>query len=177
MNQSQKPTVCSIVEIRWNWQCKIFILKIRRCKILDKFHVCSSIQSSLPSCPPRWWWLTLNWFLWVWKTWWTWWTWWTRWLDGHDGHYGPPPPHQVPLRCLCRPLLARLRPPRLPARVSPVAGTEHKLCHLFYLQELSFRGNQVENFCPSDGNLYTYFCPSWINRQWNNGLFGTSNLL
>ena len=28
------------VEIRWNWWCKIFSLKIRRCKILDKFHVC-----------------------------------------------------------------------------------------------------------------------------------------
>ena len=28
------------VEIRWNWRCKIFSLKIRRCKILDKFHVC-----------------------------------------------------------------------------------------------------------------------------------------
>ena len=28
------------VEIRWNRRCKIFSLKIRRCKILDKFHVC-----------------------------------------------------------------------------------------------------------------------------------------
>ena len=28
------------VEIRWNWWCKIFSLKIRRCKVLDKFHVC-----------------------------------------------------------------------------------------------------------------------------------------
>ena len=27
------------VEIRWNWRCKIFNLKIRGCKILDKFHV------------------------------------------------------------------------------------------------------------------------------------------
>ena len=27
------------VEIRWNWRCKIFNLKIRWCKILDKFHV------------------------------------------------------------------------------------------------------------------------------------------
>ena len=27
------------VEIRWNWRCKIFSLKIRRCKFLDKFHV------------------------------------------------------------------------------------------------------------------------------------------
>ena len=26
--------------MRWNWLCKIFSLKIRRCKILDKFHVC-----------------------------------------------------------------------------------------------------------------------------------------
>ena len=31
------------VEIRWNWRCKIFNLKIRRCKILDKFHVCINI--------------------------------------------------------------------------------------------------------------------------------------
>ena len=30
------------VEIRWNWRCKIFSLKIRRCKILDKFHVCKT---------------------------------------------------------------------------------------------------------------------------------------
>ena len=30
------------VEIRWNWRCKIFSLKIRRCKFLDKFHVCAS---------------------------------------------------------------------------------------------------------------------------------------
>ena len=30
------------VEIRWNWRCKIFSLKIWRCKILDKFHVCFS---------------------------------------------------------------------------------------------------------------------------------------
>ena len=30
------------VKIRWNWRCKIFILKIRRCKILDKFHVCAT---------------------------------------------------------------------------------------------------------------------------------------
>ena len=29
------------VEIRWNWRCKIFSLKIRRCKVWDKFHVCS----------------------------------------------------------------------------------------------------------------------------------------
>ena len=28
------------VEIRWNWGYKIFSLKIRRCKFLDKFHVC-----------------------------------------------------------------------------------------------------------------------------------------
>ena len=28
------------VEIRWNWRCKIFSLKIRRCKIFDKSHVC-----------------------------------------------------------------------------------------------------------------------------------------
>ena len=28
------------VKIRWNWRCKIFSLKIRRCKILVKFHVC-----------------------------------------------------------------------------------------------------------------------------------------
>ena len=28
------------VEIRWNWWCKIFSPKIRRCKIFDKFHVC-----------------------------------------------------------------------------------------------------------------------------------------
>ena len=27
------------VKIRWNWRCKIFSLKIRGCKILDKFHV------------------------------------------------------------------------------------------------------------------------------------------
>ena len=27
------------VEIRWNWRCKIFNLKIWRCKFLDKFHV------------------------------------------------------------------------------------------------------------------------------------------
>ena len=44
-------------------------------------------------------------------------------------------------------------------------------------QELSFRGNQVENFSPSDGHLHTYFCPSWMHRQWYNGLFGASNLL
>ena len=29
------------VEIRWNWRCKIFSLKIRRCNFLDKFHVCT----------------------------------------------------------------------------------------------------------------------------------------
>ena len=29
------------VKIRWNWRCKIFFLKIRRCKIFDKFRVCS----------------------------------------------------------------------------------------------------------------------------------------
>ena len=28
------------VEIRWNWRCKIFGLKIRWCKIFDKSHVC-----------------------------------------------------------------------------------------------------------------------------------------
>ena len=29
---------------------------------------CSSIRSSLPSCLPRWWCLSLNWFLWGWNT-------------------------------------------------------------------------------------------------------------
>ena len=28
-----------IVEIWWNWRCKISSLKIRRCKFFDKFHV------------------------------------------------------------------------------------------------------------------------------------------
>ena len=28
------------VEKMWNWRCKIFNFKIRRCKFLDKFHVC-----------------------------------------------------------------------------------------------------------------------------------------
>ena len=32
--------ITKTVEIRWNWWCKIFGLKVRRCKILDKFHVC-----------------------------------------------------------------------------------------------------------------------------------------
>ena len=64
-------------------------------------------------------------------------------MIGHDGDDGLPPRHQVPLRCLCRPLLARLRPPRLPARVSPVAGKEHKLCHLFYLQKV--RHQRIED--------------------------------
>ena len=32
------------VKIRWNWRCKIFSLKIRRCKIFDKFHVCQRMM-------------------------------------------------------------------------------------------------------------------------------------
>ena len=45
------------VEIRWNWWCKIFSLKIRRCKFLDKFHVWllrprgSGNRNLLPSFP------------------------------------------------------------------------------------------------------------------------------
>ena len=37
------------VEIRWNWWCKIFSPKIRRCKFLDKFHVwgSASIQTGI----------------------------------------------------------------------------------------------------------------------------------
>ena len=35
------------VEIGWNWRCKIFNLKIRRCKILDKFHVCADTLSTV----------------------------------------------------------------------------------------------------------------------------------
>jgi len=34
------------VEIRWNWWCKIFSPKIGRCKILNKFHVCTSVLIS-----------------------------------------------------------------------------------------------------------------------------------
>ena len=35
-------------EIKWNWWCKIFGLKIRRCRILDKFHVgCFQFQNYL----------------------------------------------------------------------------------------------------------------------------------
>ena len=33
------------VKIRWNWRCKIFSLKIRRCKFFDKFHVCPTSAS------------------------------------------------------------------------------------------------------------------------------------
>ena len=31
--------ITKTVEIRWNWRCKSFSLKFRRCKILDKSHV------------------------------------------------------------------------------------------------------------------------------------------
>ena len=34
--------ITKTVEIRWNWRCKIFGLKIQRCKIFNKFHVCQS---------------------------------------------------------------------------------------------------------------------------------------
>ena len=34
------------VKIRWNWRCKIFSLKIWRCKILDKFHVWDALRWS-----------------------------------------------------------------------------------------------------------------------------------
>ena len=34
------------VETRKNWRCKIFSLKIRRCKFLDKFHVCISTHTT-----------------------------------------------------------------------------------------------------------------------------------
>ena len=43
------------VEIRWNWRCKIFSLKIRRCKFLDKFHVWDNtpLWWSTLSVPPQ----------------------------------------------------------------------------------------------------------------------------
>ena len=33
------------VEIRWNWRCKIFSLKIRRCNFFDKFHVWTNVKT------------------------------------------------------------------------------------------------------------------------------------
>ena len=38
------------VEIRWNWRCKIFSLKIRQCNIFDKFHV--EVANSDAALPP-----------------------------------------------------------------------------------------------------------------------------
>ena len=32
--------ITKTVEISWNWRCKSFGLKFRRCKFFDKFHVC-----------------------------------------------------------------------------------------------------------------------------------------
>ena len=32
--------ITKTVEVRWNWQCQSFGLKIWQCKILDKSHVC-----------------------------------------------------------------------------------------------------------------------------------------
>ena len=40
-------SLIELTQIPWNWGCKIFGLKIRRCKILDKSPVCSvPIRSS-----------------------------------------------------------------------------------------------------------------------------------
>ena len=56
------------VKIRWNWRCKIFSLKIRQCKILDKFYVCAGTLIAV-------WWHAfylkdpLGWLLWQWRDW------------------------------------------------------------------------------------------------------------